>query len=332
VKPRAILRLKRAALVAVVTAIGVGGVLAFWWLTRGEVSTDNAYVNADVAQIAALVSGPVNAVHVRDNQFVHKGEPLFEIDPQPFQVAVDKAQANLAQAEQGALQDSADVAAAQADVARERATLDNDEAQLRRAEDLVARKFLSRQSADDALARVRTERAALAAAQARLEHAQAKAHGGVADSPDVRSARAALEQAKLDLSHTRVAAPADGWVSNMTLTAGTTVAAGNPVFALVRDRSFWVDANFKETELHGIHPGEKVDIAVDMYPKRAFHGVVQSLSQGTGTAFSLLPPQNATGNWVKVTQRVPVKVAIGDYDPAYPLRIGATATVTVHLD
>ena len=331
-KPGARQKLKRAALVALALVVLGGGGFGYWLLTRGEVSTDNAYVNADVAQIAALVTGPVTRVYVRDNQFVRKGERLFDIDARPFEVAVAKAEAKLSQAKQGARQDGADVAAARADVARERAALDNDDQQLRRAEDLVARRFLSRQSADDALARVRTERAALAAAQARLEHAQAKAHGGVADSPDVRSARAALEQAKLDLSHTRVAAPADGWVSNMTLTAGTTVAAGNPVFALVRDRSFWVDANFKETELHGIHPGEKVDIAVDMYPKRAFHGVVQSLSQGTGTAFSLLPPQNATGNWVKVTQRVPVKVAIGDYDPAYPLRIGATATVTVHLD
>ena len=322
----------RAVLLVVVALLAGAGALGYWLLTRGEVSTDNAYVNADVAQIAALVTGPVTRVYVKDNQFVTKGERLFDIDPRPFEVALAKAEANLAQAERGARQDGTDVDAAKADVARERAAVENDETQLKRAEDLVARKFLSRQSADDALARVRTEHAALEAAQARLEHAEVKAHGGVADSPDVRAARAMLAQAKLDLSHTVVDAPDDGWVSNMTLAAGTIVSADNPLFALVRAHSFWIDANFKETELHGIRPGEKVDIAVDMYPGRAFHGVVQSLSQGTGTAFSLLPPQNATGNWVKVTQRVPVKVAIADYDPAYPLRIGATATVTVHVD
>ncbi|MGE5130030.1 MAG: efflux RND transporter periplasmic adaptor subunit [Sphingomonadaceae bacterium] len=322
----------RVLLFVVVALLAGGAAIGYWLLTRGEVSTDNAYVNADVAQIAALVTGPVTKVYIKDNQFVKKGERLFDIDPRPFEVAVAKAEANLAQAERGARQDGTDVAAAKADVARARAALENDEVQLKRAEDLVARKFLSRQSADDALAKVRTERAALEAAEARLEHAEVKARGGVADSPDVRAARAVLAQAKLDLSHTVVDAPDDGWVSNMTLAAGTIVTADNPLFALVRAHSFWIDANFKETELHGIRPGEKVDIAVDMYPGRAFRGVVQSLSQGTGTAFSLLPPQNATGNWVKVTQRVPVKVAIDDYDPKYPLRIGATATVTVHLD
>ncbi len=322
----------RAVLFVAVALLAGAVALGYWLLTRGEVSTDNAYVNADVAQIAALVTGPVTRVYVKDNQFVKKGERLFDIDPQSFEVALAKAEASLALAERGARQDGTDVDAARADVARERAALENDEAQLKRAEDLVARKFLSRQSADDALAKVRTERAALEAAQARLEHAEVKAHGGVADSPDVRAARAMVAQAKLDLSHTAVDAPDDGWVSNMTLAAGTIVSADNPLFALVRAHSFWIDANFKETELHGIHAGQKVDIAVDMYPKHGFHGVVQSLSQGTGTAFSLLPPQNATGNWVKVTQRVPVKVAIEDYDPAFPLRIGATATVTVHLD
>jgi len=148
---------------------------------------------------------------------------------------------------------------------------------------------------------------------------------------DILKAQAAIEQAKLDLQHTHVTAAQDGQLSNVTLAAGSLVAAGAPQFALITDNSFHINANFKETELVGIHPGQSVDIEIDMYPGRHFKGTVQSLSGGTGTAFSLLPPQNATGNWVKIAQRVPVRIKLAPADAAYPLRIGATATVSVQL-
>jgi membrane fusion protein (multidrug efflux system) len=147
----------------------------------------------------------------------------------------------------------------------------------------------------------------------------------------VAAATASLEQALLDLQHAHVSASQDGRVQNISLTAGSTVAPGTPLFALIVDRSFWVDANFKETQLAQIRPGQKVDVEVDMYPGHVFHGHVESLGGSTGTAFSLLPPQNATGNWVKVTQRVPVKVRFDDLDPRFPLRVGATATVNIRV-
>jgi membrane fusion protein (multidrug efflux system) len=152
-----------------------------------------------------------------------------------------------------------------------------------------------------------------------------------ATAPAIRIAQAEVDKAKLDLEHTVMRAPEDGVVTRFDLAAGSVVTPGNPLFAIVVDRSQWVDANFKETELAGVQPGLPVTIVVDMYPKHEFHGRVQSLAGGTGAAFSLLPAQNANGNWVKVAQRVPVRISIDDLDPAFPLRVGATATVDVDL-
>ena len=144
-------------------------------------------------------------------------------------------------------------------------------------------------------------------------------------------AQAAIAQARLDLEHTHATAAQDGQISNLTLTPGSLVGIGVPLFALIAQDSFHIDANFKETELFGIHPGQDVDIQIDMYPGEHFKGTVESLSGGSGTAFSLLPPQNATGNWVKIAQRVPVRIKLAPTDAEHPLRIGTTATVSVQL-
>jgi membrane fusion protein (multidrug efflux system) len=147
----------------------------------------------------------------------------------------------------------------------------------------------------------------------------------------VQAAESRLRQARLDLSHTRVFAPASGTVANLTLRPGSPVQPLAPVFSLVSDSNFWVDANFKETQLDRIRRGQRATVRVDMYPDHPFQETVQSLSGGSGAAFSLLPPENATGNWVKVTQRVPVRVAITNPDPKFPLRVGTTATVRVSV-
>ncbi len=172
--------------------------------------------------------------------------------------------------------------------------------------------------------------ATLQQANARLNKAQAVPEK-LNERGDVMRAQAAIDQAKLDLQYTRVYASQDGQISNLSLTAGSMAGIGNPLFAIIADNSFHIDANFKETELVGIHAGQPVDIQIDMYPTQHFLGVVESLSGGTGTAFSLLPPQNATGNWVKIAQRVPVRIKFAQMDADHPLRIGATATVTVGL-
>lgn len=321
------------ALIMSVFTVAIGAAAFLYWQHSSRFrSTDNAYVNAELVQVSSLVSGRVVAVHVKENQFVHQGDSLFDVDPKPFRVAVDKARAQMDLASQGTQQDFAEVRALEAEVARQTTDLGNAEISRTRAQSLVAKGFLSRQSVDDAAARVDVSRASVEQAKARLEKARAAVTSKNGRTPAVAAAIANLAQAQLDLEHAHVTAPQDGWVVNKALTAGSSVTPGQPLFGIIADNTFWVDANFKETELPGVRPEQRVDIEVDMYPGHSFRGHVESLGGGTGTAFSLLPPQNATGNWVKVTQRVPVKVRFESLDPEYRLRVGATATVTVHLE
>ncbi|HET9668868.1 MAG TPA: HlyD family secretion protein [Casimicrobiaceae bacterium] len=319
--------------ILVVVGLVVAAIAGAWWWHENSLyqKTENAYVNARIVQVSSLVMGPVVRVEVRDNQYVHKGDVLFVIDRRPFEAALGEAEGKLRLAEQGTRQDQSDVLAAQADVAQQTASLNNAESQLRRTTELVQRNFMSKQAEDDAQARVRTARAGVEAANARLAKARAALATTGDTTPAVRVAQAEVEKAKLDLEHCVVRAAEEGWITHFDLTPGTVVTPGNPLFAIVVAHSFWVDANFKETELHGVVPGRPATVVVDMYPDHAFHGRVQSLAGGTGAAFSLLPPQNANGNWVKVTQRVPVRISIDDPDPGFPLRVGATATVSVSV-
>jgi membrane fusion protein, multidrug efflux system len=307
------------------------GIATYFMLTMNQRSTENAYINADVVEVAAQVPGRVIAVHVVDNQQVHKGDPLFDIDPEPYRIALARAQADLAQAMQSAREDNAEVAASRAQVEQTSVDLGNARANYTRARELVARHFLTQQAADNAQTKVEALQAALNEAKAKLKKALS-APEQPDERGDVLKAKADVAQASLNLSYTHVVAEQDGEITNFSLTPGTLVAVGRPLFALIATNSFHIDANFKETQLSGIHPGQPVDIDIDMYPDHRFHGTVESLSGGTGTAFSLLPPQNATGNWVKIAQRVPVRIKLDSLDPDYPLRIGATATVTVHIN
>jgi membrane fusion protein (multidrug efflux system) len=315
------------ALVVLGTAISVA--IHYWRLSRLYVTTDNAYVNANRTEIAAQVSGPVRAIWVRDQQPVKYGELLFQIDPQPYQLAVDAAQAQLELANQSNSQDRAAVAAARAQVAQRTAELRNAQAEEQRAMELTKQKLISKQSAETMATGAETAAAEVNAAQANLEQAQSALGQAGAQNAAVRAAAAKLAQAQLDLTHTRITAPAGGLIANFELRPGSMVQNGVPAFTIIGDNEYWVDANFKETELRRVQVGQKARLVVDMYPDHEFKGEVQSLSGGAGQAFSLLPAQNATGNWVKVTQRVPVRVRILDPLPNYPLRIGTTATVRV---
>lgn len=261
--------------------ISVGGI---WLYGLRYVTTDDAYINANVIEIAPRISGQVNKLNIQNNQFVKKGTILFVIDPVPYQVAVAKAKAQLAINE---------------------AQWQNTATNAKRVLQLVVAKALPIQSRDDINAKLQTTRAA------------------------VELAKAALAQAELNLQYTEVVAAADGWVTNMSLRAGNEVTANQPLFALVSNAEYWVDANLKETELTDVKPQQKAKVYLDMYPHHTFHGVVESISKGSGAAFSLLPPQNAVGNWVKVAQRVPVKIRILDQDSNFPLRVGTTASVKI---
>ena len=320
---------KKKIIIALALAATILGLSGAYYAGRSR-STENAYINADVVSVASLVAGRVVAVHVKDNQHVQKGDALFDVDPEPFAIALERAQADLALARQAARQDNAEVAAARAQVEQSETDLANARNTYARDKELVGQHFLSQQSLDDAQTRMQALQASLDQARAKLAKALS-APVKTEERGDVLKAQAAIDQAKLDLEHTHITASQDGQISNLTLTAGSLVGVGAPLFALIADNSFHIDANYKETELPGIHPGQDVDIQIDMYPGQHFKGTVESISGGTGTAFSLLPPQNATGNWVKIAQRVPVRIRLAPTDAGHPLRIGATATVSVQL-
>ena len=285
-KPKPEASLMRRAIPAIALALVLLAAGSFWIYNLFNLQTDDAYVNANVVQVAARVPGQVARLPIDNNQMVEKGRVLFEIDPVPFIIAVDKAQAHVEEAE--------------AKVKILKVTAD-------RVNILAKDRVKSLEEQDKTSA-------ALQEGMATLNHA-----------------KATLAHSQLDLSYTKVTAPATGWVTMLKLRAGDVVEANKTLFALVEQEKFWIDANFKENELQHISVGQQADIEVDMYPGHYFKGTVESISRGSGTAFSLLPPQNATGNWVKVTQRVPVKIRIPENNPDFPLRIGITATVKIRL-
>jgi membrane fusion protein (multidrug efflux system) len=331
--PSTRMRVRPSMIAAIVVSLALaGGAYAYWRESATRQSTENAYVNARVVQVSSLVMGQVVDVPIHENEYVRKGDVLFALDRRPFEAALAEAQGKMRQAEQGTRADTSEVAAVDADVARMRADLANAKSNLRRTDELVRQNFMSKQALDDAQARVSVARAAVDAGSARAAKARvALATMGGSVTPAVRVAQAEVDRARLDLEHAVMRATEEGWITRFDLTPGTVVTPGSPLFAIVVGHSFWVDANFKETELGGVHPGQPATIVVDMYPGHLFHGRVESLACGTGAAFSLLPPQNANGNWVKVAQRVPVRISVDDPDTEYPLRVGATATVTVDL-
>ncbi len=321
--------INRVVIISLLVGLCVCPWYFFFW--RPYVSTDNAYVGANYISVAAQVSGIAMQTKVVNNQHVKAGDLLFSIDPAPYLFEVEKLQAQLDLMGNAVREAAATVDQAEAIVAQRAAELQDVEANTTRTFQLVARQVLPAKDRDDAIARLKSAEQALVAAQAQLHNARIHLGKLGADNEQIRYATAGLEQAKLNLSYTRIYAPFDGQVSNSVLISGQYVQAGMTLFALIADAEFWVDANFKETQLNDMRVGQKASIEVDMYSDKKFTGEVVSISGASGTVFSLLPPQNATGNWVKVTQRVPVRIMVKDLDPGFYLTIGTSASVTVKV-
>lgn len=319
-------------MLAVPLLLAVGG--AWFWLNSGRyVSTDNAYVQQDMVQVAPEVNGVVSEVFVRENQFVRAGDLLFRIDPRPFRIALAEAEARIAAAEVEVSQLSTRYAGTAADIQGAEANLEFTQRQLDRYEALLERGFTTRARYDQALHDVQEARERLANARAASATARSALRGGGTGSePAVQAARVAREQALLNLARTEVRAPSDGYVSQTDrLQAGATVVTGVPVVTLVRRDTTFVEANYKETDLAEMVVGQPAEVELDAYPGVKVHGRVASIGAGTGSQFALIPAQNASGNWVKVTQRVPVRIAI-EGDPGRPLIAGLSAEVTVDTD
>lgn len=323
---------RKAHMLIFVASLGFFALLAYlyWQHTQRYPSTDDAYVNAHVTDLAAQVSGPVLNIYVQNYESVKKGQALIDIDPRPFQIAVDKANAAVNLARQKVAAEEATVQAAEAQVSEQKEILILAEKNANRMLPLVKTGRVAAIKGDQVKEKLNVSRAALAAAQENLEKAKQTLGQPGPNNADIQSAQAALAQAQLDLAHTHIVAPSDGRLINFTTRTGDMINATSILFSLIEEKTWWVDANFKETQLERIRVGQPVTIYVDLYRHHPFKGVVVNISQGSGSAFSLLPAENATGNWVKVTQRFPVKVMLFDMNPKYPLRVGASANVVIN--
>lgn len=296
-------------------------------------ATQDAYLGANIVRIAPQVSGTIETVGPSSYSQVQKGDLLMQIDPRPFQAAVDQAEAGLAQARQqvSTLQKSVDQA--EAELSGRKAALDNARHNAERSQALLAKGNMSKASAQQDEAALREAQSAYTAAVSAVARAKAAlGDGGDGDNVLVKAAQARLEQAKLALSHTRIVAPADGHVGQVSGLPGGMAQAGVSFLQLVETNHWWVDANFKETDLARIHPGQTATVKVDMIPGKEFSGKVVSLSPASGASFSLFPPQNATGNWVKVAQRFPVRIDLGQMPKDAQFRVGASTKVVVNTE
>jgi membrane fusion protein (multidrug efflux system) len=322
------------ALGAVVVIAGIGWFAYDFILNANIVSTNDAYVSGDVVQVTSEVNGTVIALHADDTQAVKLGQSLIELDPADATIAMQSAEAGLAQAVRSvnALLAQADQLRAQIQAREADANRAADDAKRRGA--LIATGAVSREDLAHAQDNSTAQIAALAAARAQLDQTMAQiGTTPVAQHPDVLSAEAKLRNAALALRRTRIVAPIDGQVARRTVQVGQRVESGTPLMAVVPLQDVWIDANFKEVQLQRMRVGQPVKISTDIYGgKVTFHGKVAGLSAGSGSAFALLPAQNATGNWIKIVQRVPVRILL---DPAElktnPLRVGLSTNVDVDV-
>ena len=320
----------------------IGGVLAagiaagtLWLNGGGQVSTDNAYIQADRLLVATDVSGIVREISVQEGQQVAKGEVLFVLDPAPFRHAVDQARANLQQTALQLRSMQSEYRHIQRDIAAQEAAVQLAIVQFERQQQLVNTQSVSRSAYDQARFGLEQAQQQLAALRAQAEQQLAKlgnagAEGPVEQHPQYLAAAAQLAEAERQLEHATVRAPFAGTVTRVAqLQPGQYLAAATPAFGLVSSDSFWVEAQPKETDLTHVRPGAPATVTVDTYPGRVWHGTVESISPASGATFSVLPAQNTTGNWVKVVQRIPVRVRLEAGEDAPRLSAGMSAEVTI---
>lgn len=342
----------------VLAVIGTAAVYFYIQYKESHISTDDAYVDGRIHVIAPRVPGTVKAVHVTDNQPVKKGDILAEIDDSDYGVKLREAEAAL-NAEKSKFKEAAtkvDVAREQlseiryrvesagANLALQEANLRQAELDIKRAENLFKKDALSKEryeraktGYDVSVSQVKISKEQMKQAEASLETQKAvirQADSGMAaESFLVKQREAALKAAELNRGYTKIYAPADGRITKRSVETGNQVSASQPLMAVVPLDDVWVTANYKETQLEKVRQGQKVKIRVDTYPGRIFNGRVDSVMAGTGAVFSLFPPENATGSYVKVVQRVPVKIVLDkDADKEHVLRVGMSVVPTILVE
>ncbi len=350
---------KRKKIAAIVfSSITITGAFVLFFYLRYKsthITTDNAYVEGFIHVVSSKVSGTVKAIYVQDNQYVKKGDLLLEIDPADYEVKLKEAEAALDAerkrlVEIGSRIEAADkqleqaiagLEAARANLELQKANLLQAELDYKRADALLRKEAISRAQYDKAKTAYEIARAQLRAAEEQVRQAQsaietqrALVKQAEALKPlqfsNIKQKEALLEAARLKYNYTKIYAPSDGYITKKSVEVGNLIREGQPLMAVVPLQDVWIVANYKETQLEKVRPGQKVKIKVDTYPRKVFWGRVDSIMAGTGAVFSLFPPENATGNYVKVVQRIPVKIVLEkETDREHYLRVGMSAVVTV---
>jgi membrane fusion protein (multidrug efflux system) len=320
---------KKKAFMIVGAVVLVGLIAGYFYAEyrRTHVSTDDAFIDGNIHTIAAKISGTVKEIHVIDNQPVKKGDLLFEIDPADYSARFREA-SSVVHAEKAKLDESeTKIAAARASLELQRANLKLAEIEKTRSENLYQKEVIPRDRYDRAITAYEVAVAQVKAAEEQLRSAESQK---LTQASTIRQKEAAATLAQLNYQYTKIYAPADGYVTKKSVQIGNQVQPGQPLMAVVPLNDIWVTANFKETQMENIRPGQAVTIKVDSYPGKAFQGRVDSIMAGTGVTFSLFPPENATGNYVKVVQRIPVKIVFEEgTDKDHVLRIGMSVVPTV---
>ena len=328
--------MKRRFLLLAVLAVFLfgGGVAALWYFMVGQYheTTDDAYVGGNLVQITPQVAGTVLAIYADDTDYVKSGQPLVELDKADAQVSLSQAEAQLAKTVRSVRNLRATSTEGEANVTLRRAELRKAQSDLARRRSIEASGAVSGEELQHAVDAVSSARAALAAAEQSLAAQRAMVdRTDVHDHPDVKNAAARVREAFLNYARTKLPAPMSGFVARRSVQVGQRVAPGNVLMTVVPLEEVWVDANFKENQLAHLRPGQPVTLVADAYGSSVeFHGKVAGFSAGTGSAFALLPAQNASGNWIKVVQRVPVRIVLEKKElDAHPLQIGLSMRVDV---
>lgn len=325
--------LLRLVLLVLVPLLAAGGAAFVWQAGGRTITTENAYVRADIVQIAPEVAGRVAEVAVRDHSRVEAGGLLLRIDPAPFQLALEKAEAELEAARVLVETSRATFHETRSELGELESRADYLMRQARRQQDLATRGVAPAVRVEETQSDALVARERINVLRQRMVRLLTTLKGdaelAVDDHPSVREKLADRDRAALDLARTTITAPTGGIVVNMRLQRGEQVRAATPVFALVSDRRPWVEANLKETTLTHVAVGQRVDVVLDIYPDVTWVGEVESISPATGAEFAILPPQNASGNWVKVVQRLPVRIRLQPFNGEPALRAGVTATVAI---
>jgi membrane fusion protein (multidrug efflux system) len=325
---------KRKQILIVLTVIFtlIALIWLMWYLIWGQFEeyTDDAYVSGNMVRLMPQVAGTVVAINTDDTQFVVEGQPVIKLDDADMRLALERAKANLANSVRKVRQYFEDVKQAQASGVLRKADLENARYDLTRRQGLVGERAISREEMQHYITALQVAQAQLDLANAKLSAAQALVQNtSLYNHPEVQRAKVGLKNAYLNFYRTTIIAPVTGYVAKRTVQVGQQVSQRTAMLAIVPLKQVWIDANYKESQLGRIRIGQKVTFTVDAYSGVTFHGTVQGLSAGTGSAFDLLPPQNATGNWIKIVQRLPVRILLDQDELAqHPLRIGLSARIT----